>query len=167
MKNQNKTELNSTAEQQPADELAKLRQRIAELETLTAEQEQIEEALRTSEANYRSIFNSVNDMIFVYDVETETLIDVNVKAIEIFGRQLFFFYAWQRADGKEQLPGHGPANFTPWIAALARAKYAGYVNPFMHGDVKPQAMSQALAKSRDYLLRCDKERKVGKHGTAA
>ena len=77
------------------------------------------------------------------------------KAIEICGQQLFFFYAWQQADGTEQLPGHGPTDFSPWIAALADAGYGGYVNPFMHGDVRPDAMSQALAKSRDYLERCD------------
>ena len=82
------------------------------------------------------------------------------KAIEICGRQLLFFYAWQRADGTKQLPGHGPTDFAPWITALAKARYGGYVNPFMHGELKPDAMSQALTKSRDYLIRCDKERKV-------
>ena len=81
------------------------------------------------------------------------------KVIAICGRQLLFFYAWQRAGGTEQLPGHGPTDFSPWIATLANARYGGYVNPFMHGDVKPNAMSQALTKSRDYLMRCDKERK--------
>ncbi len=84
------------------------------------------------------------------------------KAIEICGRQLLFFYAWQRAGGTEQLPGHGPTDFSPWIAALAKAEYGGYVNPFMHGDVKPPEMSQALATSRDYLIRCDKRRKVSR-----
>ena len=76
------------------------------------------------------------------------------KAIEISGRQLFFFYAWQRAGGARQLPGHGPADFTPWIAALAKVKYRGYVNSFMHGELKTDAMSAALAKSRAYLKEC-------------
>ena len=76
------------------------------------------------------------------------------KAIEICGKQLFFFYAWQRGKGTEQLPGHGPTDFVPWIAALAKAGYCGYVNPFMHGDLEPDAMSAALAKSRDYLQDC-------------
>lgn len=76
------------------------------------------------------------------------------KAIEISGRQLFFFYAWQRAGGARQLPGHGPADFTPWIAALAKVKYRGYVNSFMHGELKTDAMSAALAKSRTYLKEC-------------
>jgi sugar phosphate isomerase/epimerase len=76
------------------------------------------------------------------------------EAITVCGDQLFFFYAWQRAGGVQQLPGHGPADFTPWIAALAKIRYRGYVNPFMHGDLEPDAMSAALAKSRDYLQRC-------------
>ena len=74
------------------------------------------------------------------------------EAISICGRQLFFFYAWQHASGTEQLPGHGPTDFAPWLAALARAEYSGYVNPFMHGEMSPEAMSAALEKSRDYLL---------------
>ena len=73
--------------------------------------------------------------------------------IGVCGQQLFFFYAWQLADGVQQLPGHGPTDFKPWVAALAKAKYRGYVNPFMHGDLEPDAMSEALAKSRESLQR--------------
>ncbi|UCD28208.1 MAG: sugar phosphate isomerase/epimerase [Planctomycetota bacterium] len=76
------------------------------------------------------------------------------KAIEVCGKQLFFFYAWQRAEKIKQLPGYGPTDFVPWITALAKSGYAGYVNPFMHGDLKPDAMSAALAKSRGYLKSC-------------
>ncbi|NOX55221.1 MAG: sugar phosphate isomerase/epimerase [Planctomycetes bacterium] len=79
-----------------------------------------------------------------------------VEAIRISGRQLFFFYAWQRASTKSfnQLPGHGPTDFTPWIAALAEVGYRGYVNPFMHGEVEPDKMSAALAKAKTYLESC-------------
>jgi len=75
-------------------------------------------------------------------------------AIAACGGQLFFFYAWQHGGGVEQLPGHGPTDFRPWLAALAKIRYRGYVNPFMHGDLEPDAMSAALAKSRDYLQQC-------------
>jgi sugar phosphate isomerase/epimerase len=77
-----------------------------------------------------------------------------VEAIRITGRQLRFFYAWQQGSGVAQLPGHGPTDFVPWIAALAQVAYRGYVNPFMHGDLAPDAMSAALARSRDYLQQC-------------
>jgi len=79
------------------------------------------------------------------------------EAIAVCGRQLFFFYAWQHATGTDQLPGHGPTDFTPWITALTRIRYAGFVNPFMHGDLGPEDMSAALAKSRDYLRQCARQ----------
>lgn len=72
----------------------------------------------------------------------------------IVGKQLLFYYAWQHADGTGQLPGVGPADFTPWIAALAKADYRWYVNPFMHGHPEPDVMAKSLAKSRDYLRQC-------------
>ncbi len=76
------------------------------------------------------------------------------KAIEICGEQLFFFYAWQKAEGAEQLPGEGPADFRPWIAALEKARYRGYANVFLHADLESEAMEKPLARSRDYLKAC-------------
>ena len=73
------------------------------------------------------------------------------EAIRIAGRQLFFFYAWQKQDGMGQLPGHGPTDFKPWLEALAKADYRGYVNAFTHHHAEPDVMAAALAKSRDYL----------------
>ncbi len=75
-------------------------------------------------------------------------------AIRICGSQLFFFYAWQQHPDLQQLPGHGPTDFTPWLAALAKVRYRGFVNPFMHGHPAPDAMAAALAASRDYLKKC-------------
>ena len=79
------------------------------------------------------------------------------EVIGIVGKQLLFFYAWQHADGMKQLPGIGPADFTPWIAALAQAGYAEYVNPFMHGHPGPEEMAKGLATARDYLVRCHRK----------
>ena len=76
------------------------------------------------------------------------------EVIEAVGKQLLFFYAWQHAEGMKQLPGIGPADFTPWIAALARTGYAEYVNPFMHGHPGPDEMAKGLATAHDYLIRC-------------
>lgn len=77
------------------------------------------------------------------------------RAIDICASQLFFFYAWQNRPGLEQLPGHGPTDFKPWLAALRRIRYRWYVNPFMHGEVEPDAMDAALRKARHYLQSCD------------
>ncbi len=76
------------------------------------------------------------------------------EAIKVVGDQLFFFYAWQRGDGSDQLPGIGPTDFTPWLAALAEINYKWYVNPFMHHEPEPEEMAKALEKSRQYLLEC-------------
>ena len=76
------------------------------------------------------------------------------EAIGVCGKQLFFFYAWQKAPGVGQLPGHGPIDFGPWLAALAKADYRWYVNPFLHNEPEPDVTQKALAKSRNYLRRC-------------
>jgi sugar phosphate isomerase/epimerase len=78
-------------------------------------------------------------------------------AIRTAGDQLFFFYAWQKAPGVKQLPGLGPVDCTPWLQALADIRYTRYVNPFMHHEPEPGAMSEALKKSREYLLECHRK----------
>jgi sugar phosphate isomerase/epimerase len=77
-----------------------------------------------------------------------------VETINTCGKQLLFFYAWQHANDVAQLPGLGPTDFVPWLAALAKINYPFYVNPFMHNEPEPEKMTQALAKSRDYLKNC-------------
>jgi len=54
------------------------------LENIT-ENKQVEEALRTSEANYRTIFDSANDAIFIHDTQTGAILDVNRKMTERYG----------------------------------------------------------------------------------
>jgi sugar phosphate isomerase/epimerase len=76
------------------------------------------------------------------------------EAVRICGQQLFFFYAWQNQPDVKQLPGVGPTDMTPWIRALARIRYRGYVNPFMHGHPGTEIMMTNLATARDYLKDC-------------
>jgi len=44
-----------------------------------------EEALRESEENFRAIYDSANDAIFVHDVETGRIVDVNRTMCEMYG----------------------------------------------------------------------------------
>lgn len=44
-----------------------------------------EDEIRISEANYRSIFDAANDAIYVHDMETGNILDVNRKMLEMFG----------------------------------------------------------------------------------
>ena len=74
--------------------------------------------------------------------------------IKIAAPQCLFVYAWQRGAGKLQMPGEGPADFTPWVKALAESKYAHYSSIFMHGHPPVEEMEAAVAKSHKYLLKC-------------
>ena len=74
------------------------------------------------------------------------------EAIRICGKQLMFFYAWQKSPDARQLPGIGPTDMTPWLQALADINYRGCVNPFMHGHPEPDEIAANLAKSRNYLI---------------
>lgn len=79
------------------------------------------------------------------------------EAIRTCGDQLLFFYAWQNAAGSGQLPGIGPTDFTPWLAALAKARFRYPVTPFMHHEPAPDKMVTLLEKSREYLKSCYRE----------
>ncbi len=56
-----------------------------QLQNQLHEQQKIEKTLKESETRFRAIFNASNDGIFIHDVETGAIIDVNPKACEMFG----------------------------------------------------------------------------------
>ncbi len=49
------------------------------------ERKRAQEALRESEANYRTIFDAANDATFVFDPENGDMLDVNLKMCEMYG----------------------------------------------------------------------------------
>jgi len=137
--------------------------------------EQLKPQVELAEANnsYLAIENHMTDLLSTPD-SFKAFVDLNssprvgiafapyhlqaMKAsvtdlIRVCGRQLFFFYAWQKAAALDQLPGHGPTDFKPWLRALAEIEYTGCINPFMHGEVPADKMAAALGESRDYLKR--------------
>jgi sugar phosphate isomerase/epimerase len=77
-------------------------------------------------------------------------------AIRAAGSSLLFFYAWQfdPAMSLNQLPGAGPADFHPWLQALAEVGYTGYVNPFLHDEPEPDEAARALGRATEYLRTC-------------
>lgn len=78
------------------------------------------------------------------------------QAIRICNKQLLFFYAWQHYPNEQQFPGIGPTDMTPWLKALSDINYRWYVNPFMHGHPEADKMQTYLAKSREYLIKIQK-----------
>ena len=49
------------------------------------ERMQLQQAVKKSEANFRAIFNSMNDAVFVHDTATGAILDVNSKMCEMYG----------------------------------------------------------------------------------
>lgn len=49
------------------------------------ERERMEAELRASEASYRAIFEASEDCIFVHDIDSGAIVDVNPKACEVYG----------------------------------------------------------------------------------
>ncbi len=93
------------------------------------------------------------------------------RLIESLGDRLALFYAWQHGMGcmvklpKEQellqLPGRGPLDFTPLLAALKKIHFQGYTEIFMHPVPRgipiletAQAVTQEINRSRAYLDQC-------------
>ncbi|HIJ55742.1 MAG TPA: PAS domain S-box protein [Deltaproteobacteria bacterium] len=44
-----------------------------------------EDALKASEANYRAIFNAANDAVFIHELETGKILDVNQRMCDMYG----------------------------------------------------------------------------------
>lgn len=159
----------STRACSPAELVAKMGEFLESLKPLVALAEQYDSYLAV-ENHANALLDSLDSFKAFVDLNRSRRLGIAlapyhvqgrgqsvVEAIEICGEQLFFFYAWQRAAGTQQLPGIGPVDFKPWLEALAKINYRGCVNPFMHGDVEPEEMEAALAKSRQYLIRCQNE----------
>jgi two-component system cell cycle sensor histidine kinase/response regulator CckA len=67
------------------DEIGAMAQAVDVFHNNAIEKARAEEALRASEENYRAIFNAANDAIFIHDIETGAILDVNPRMSEMFG----------------------------------------------------------------------------------
>lgn len=63
----------------------KVRQCLFSIVHDISERLKTQEALRISEDNYHTIFESVTDAIFVHDIETGRIVEINAMACEMFG----------------------------------------------------------------------------------
>ena len=67
------------------EELISLRRKIAHLERHETEREKAQTARWKSSEDYQAIFDAANDAIFVHDISTGTIVDVNRKMTELYG----------------------------------------------------------------------------------
>lgn len=90
------------------------------------------------------------------------------ELILALGNRIAMYYAWQHGDGcmkpapvevlLKQMPGRGPLDFGPQVAALKKINYKGYTEIFMHPvprgiPILPTAAETTaeIARARDYL----------------
>jgi PAS domain S-box-containing protein len=83
------------------------------------------QALRTSEASYREIFEASDDAIFVHDWETGAVLDVNPRACEIYGYRREELLATRIGDLGSGVSPYTEADALRWID---QAKRDGSVN---------------------------------------
>ncbi len=98
--------------------------------------------------------------------------------IRELGEGMQMFYAWQHGDGSHkpmpveqqllQMPGRGPLDFEPLLAALAEVNYQGWTEVFMHPfprgiPILPTVAETTaeIARGRDYLSQCITNLKEG------
>ena len=88
------------------------------------------------------------------------------KLMTDLGDRLVHFYAWQhgkgchkkmpRADEHLQMPGRGPLDFVPILAALKRINYPGWTSVFMHPTPRGIPIMDTAAEVTAEILRAQK-----------
>ena len=83
--------------------------------------------------------------------------------IEELGPKLVHFYAWEHGQGcmkklpkpqeLEQMPGRGPLDFRPLVAALAKIDYRGWTEIFMHPVPRGIPILETTAKVTEEINR--------------
>lgn len=92
--------------------------------------------------------------------QDETLL---ARLIEDIGPRLVHFYAWQygrgchkpmpKAEELEQMPGRGPLDFRPLLAALRKIGYRGWTEIFMHPTPRGIPILDTVAEVTAEILR--------------
>jgi len=85
-----------------SQELTEARSRLSALEANDlAERRRFEEALRASEQNYREIFNSTMNAVFVHEIPSGRILDVNQTMLDMYGcsrEEAFQMAFWRKVS---------------------------------------------------------------------
>lgn len=83
------------------------------------EKKQMQQAIQISEERYSEIFNSVNDAIFLHDIDTGAVIDVNERACEMYGRTREEMLGLSPEEGAVNVPPYTGKEAMEWMQRAA------------------------------------------------
>jgi len=106
---------------------------VCGISTDITERKRSAEALRVSEASYREIFDASEDAIFVHDIATGAIVDVNLKACSTFGYTRDEF---RRIDVGSLGSGERPYTQQDALDLIARASAGAELRIEWHGRRK-------------------------------
>ncbi len=86
------------------------------------EQKRVEKAIRASEANYRTIFDTAGDAMIVHDAESGRIVDVNRKCCEMFGYTRKEMRGLVTADISADEPAYTQDNALRWMRRAIKGK---------------------------------------------
>jgi PAS domain S-box-containing protein len=110
---------------------------VCGISTDITERKRADEALRISEASYREIFDAAEDAIFVHDIETGAIVDVNLKACSTFG---YTREEFRRLDVGTLGSGERPYTHQDALALIARAAAGEELSIEWHGKRKDESL---------------------------
>lgn len=79
------------------------------------DRKRVEEAIRASEDNYRAVFDTANDAIFVHDADTGAILDTNQKTSEMFGYTPVELRELSIEDISEGIPPYSQKEALHWL----------------------------------------------------
>ena len=82
----------------------------------------VEDALHRSEQNYHEIFDAANDAIFIHDIDTGGILDVNRKTCEMYGYSREELRGLQVGDISLDEPPYTTEDALQWIKKAARGE---------------------------------------------
>jgi two-component system NtrC family sensor kinase len=103
---------------------------VCGISTDITERKRSDEALRVSEASYRAIFDAAEDAIFVHDIETGAIVDVNRKACTAFG---YTREEFKQLDVGTLGTGESPYTQQDAMGLMARAAAGEHLRVEWHG----------------------------------
>ncbi len=86
-----------------------------------------EEALRRSEERFRTIYDSVNEAVFLHDAATGAILDVNRKTVEMYGWGREEFLTLDTRDACSGEPGYSAADAASWLQRASKGESLSFL----------------------------------------